>query len=78
MFLWSNDRNVVIGRHQNPWKECKLQEMEKDNVKLSRRKSGGGAVYQDLGNHCFTFLNPVTALDDPKNLNNTLLLNALT
>lgn len=37
------------GRHQNPFKECNLQNMENDGVILSRRRSGGGAVYHDLG-----------------------------
>jgi len=37
---------VVIGRHQNPFKECNLTVMENENVVLARRYSGGGAVYQ--------------------------------
>ncbi len=37
---------VVIGKHQNPFKECHLQRMELDSVILARRHSGGGAVYQ--------------------------------
>jgi lipoate-protein ligase A len=56
LFFWRNADTVVIGRHQNPWSECDLGKMEEDGVKLARRQSGGGAVFQDLGNSIFTFM----------------------
>ena len=75
LFLWRNADTVVIGRNQNPWSECNLQRMQSDEVILARRTSGGGAVFQDLGNTCFTFLSPREGYS--KNQNIEVLLAAL-
>ncbi|WON78769.1 lipoate--protein ligase A [Serratia sp. UGAL515B_01] len=75
LFLWRNAETVVIGQSQNPWKECNTRRMEQDGIRLARRSSGGGAVFHDLGNTCFTFMAGKPGYD--KSVSTGIILQAL-
>ena len=75
LYLWQNNKTIVIGRHQNPYKECDIGKIKSSNVNLVRRKSGGGAVYQDLGNLNFTFISSTQNHDIKRQYN--VILNAI-
>ncbi|XP_019716300.1 lipoyl amidotransferase LIPT1, mitochondrial [Hippocampus comes] len=68
LLLWRNKPAVVIGRHQNPWKECNLSLMRRTGICLARRRSGGGTVFHDLGNLNLTFFASKKGYDRQRNL----------
>lgn len=75
LYLWQNRPTVVVGHNQNAYAECDLDRLQQLNVALSRRLSGGGAVYHDLGNLNFTFVMPERRIDMARQ--NRVLLSAL-
>ncbi|MHC5216763.1 lipoate--protein ligase [Enterococcus sp. LJL128] len=47
---------VIIGRNQNAFAEINRTYAREKNITVTRRQSGGGAVYDDLGNVSFSFI----------------------
>jgi lipoate-protein ligase A len=57
LLFYINTDAVVIGKHQNPWKEVDLTKQLNGNVHTTaRRLSGGGTVFHDTGNINFSFI----------------------
>lgn len=54
--LWRNSPCIVVGKNQNTLSEINKDYVNKNNITVVRRLSGGGAVFHDLGNINFTFI----------------------
>jgi lipoyltransferase and lipoate-protein ligase len=57
---------VIVGRNQNAVEEVNMDYLRSHKVTLTRRLSGGGAVYNDPGNLSFSFISK----DDGDSFNN--------
>jgi lipoate-protein ligase A len=54
--LWQNAPTVVVGKNQNVYAEVDVEHAKHHGALITRRITGGGAVYHDLGNVNYTFI----------------------
>ncbi len=64
VYLWINAPAVIVGVNQNTMQEVNLGWAEENGVKVVRRLTGGGAVYHDLNNVCWTVIAPYNAEEE--------------
>lgn len=57
--LWQSHRAVVCGKHQVALRESDWLYCQENGIRIARRISGGGTVFHDQGNLCFTFIRKV-------------------
>ena len=58
IYLWINAPAVIVGINQNTVQEVNLDYTTSHGIKVVRRQTGGGAVYHDLNNLCYTVIAP--------------------
>jgi len=56
VLFYINEPSIIIGNHQNPFQEINHELAAQKQIRLARRITGGGAVYQDEGNLNFSFI----------------------
>ena len=58
IYLWVNAPSVIVGVNQNAIEEVNHAFVNENDIKVIRRLTGGGAVYHDLNNLCYTVIAP--------------------
>jgi lipoate---protein ligase len=72
--LWRNSPSVIVGKHQNTLSEINYDFINKNDIPVIRRLSGGGTVFHDSGNINFTF---ITNRIQGKGINFPMFLNPI-
>ena len=56
LLFYIQEPAIILGKHQNSRDEINLAYATEQEITITRRLSGGGAVYDDLGNLSFSFV----------------------
>lgn len=56
LYFYINSPCIILGRNQNAYEEVNLDYVKDHQIIVTRWTSGGGAVFDDLGNVSFSFI----------------------
>ncbi len=56
LLFYINQPSIIVGKNQNTLEEINHDYVREQGIRVVRRISGGGAVYHDLGNLNFSFI----------------------
>ncbi|WEG11015.1 lipoate--protein ligase [Pullulanibacillus sp. KACC 23026] len=56
LLFYSMSPTVIVGKNQNTFEEINMDFIKENNIAVTRRLSGGGAVYNDEGDLSFSFI----------------------
>jgi lipoate-protein ligase A len=68
MMLWRTDSCVMLGSNQIADAEIDMEEAGRLGISVTRRSSGGGAIFTDLGTLLYSVISPFREGDDPARL----------
>lgn len=75
LYIYKNDKSIVLGQNQNTWESCNINNLRKDSIAIARRLSNGESDYQDLGCLNFTFITHNSNFNNEKQMK--MIINAL-
>lgn len=62
--LWQTRPTLMLGKFQNIYQEIKYDLAKERQTNITRRNTGGGTIYTDLGGFQFTFIVPKKETDE--------------
>lgn len=63
-FTWQTGPTVICGRNQDINVEANLQYCREHDIRVFRRKSGGGTVYSDFGNLMISYVTSISNVEE--------------